>query len=178
MTMLSRRDFTLSTAALLTACAAPSDTEPQAAADGDAPAVPSGPLYFDLHIDTPLRMVSEGIGLGESLPYTHVDIPRMRQGGLHAGFFAVSTAARSQTPESAVRNALRITDVIVEEVEALSQLTCFLATTLGRRALRGSAGRQDRRILLGVEGGHMIDSSLGGAAAALPARSAVSGPDP
>ncbi len=157
MTMLSRRDFTLSTAALLTACAAPSDTEPQAAADGDAPAVPSGPLYFDLHIDTPLRMVSEGIGLGESLPYTHVDIPRMRQGGLHAGFFAVSTPARSQTPESAVRNALRITDVIVEEVDR-HPADLFLAT----RADEALQAQRDGTIavFLGIEGGHMIDSSL------------------
>tara|TARA_B100001123_G_scaffold407112_2_gene499048 strand:+ start:22415 stop:23581 length:1167 start_codon:yes stop_codon:yes gene_type:complete len=114
-------------------------------------------LYVDLHVDTPGRLLNEGLNLSESLPYTHVDIPKMRQGGLTGGFFAVSTPARSQTPLSAVKNALRITDVIVEEV-ARHPNDLFLASTSGdvRRA-----SREDRvAILIGIEGGHMIDSSL------------------
>ena len=83
--MLSRREWGLSTAALLAAWSGPSEADGETTSAEQAQ--PDGPLYFDLHIDTPGRMVSEGIGLGESLEYTHVDIPRMRQGGLHAGFF-------------------------------------------------------------------------------------------
>ena len=75
------------------------------------------PLYFDLHIDTPSRMVSEGLNLGESYPYTCVDIPKMKQGGLNAGFFAVFAPARTITPLEAVKQGLRIIDVIVEEVK-------------------------------------------------------------
>lgn len=117
----------------------------------------SAPLYFDMHIDTPSRMVSEGLHLADSLPYTCVDIPKMREGGLTAGFFAVFAPARNITPAEAVKQALRITDVIVEEVRRNPKdLMLALSSTDVLRAQReGKIG-----ILLGVEGGHMIDSSL------------------
>lgn len=153
--MLTRREWGLSAATLLAACGAP--PQPEAEPEGASAPVPMGPLYFDLHIDTPGRMVSEGLDLAESREYTHVDIPKMRQGGLNAGFFAVSTPARSQTPLSAVKNAMLITDVIVEEVKRHPN-DLFLATTSDDvlRAQRdGSIA-----IFIGIEGGHMIDSSL------------------
>ena len=153
--MLTRREWGLSAAALLAACAAP--PEPEAEPEAGSVPVPTGPLYFDLHIDTPGRMVSEGLDLAESFEYTHVDIPKMRQGGLNAGFFAVSTPARSQTPLSAVKNAMFITDVIVEEVERHPN-DLFLATTSDDvlRAQRDGTVA----VFIGIEGGHMIDSSL------------------
>ena len=115
------------------------------------------PFYIDLHIDTPARILTERLDLAESLEYTHVDIPKMRQGGLTAGFFAVSTSARAQTPLSAVKNALRLIDVVVEEVSRHPH-DLFLATTatdVDRAQREDTIG-----IFLGVEGGHMIDSSL------------------
>lgn len=141
-------------AALTAACAAPASPEPDTEV---APVEPSGPLYFDLHIDTPARLLNEDLDLAESLDYTHVDIPKMRQGGFNAGFFAVSTSARTQTPVSAVKNALRLIDVTVTEVERHPG-DLLLATTTDDvlRARRDGT----MAILLGIEGGHMIDSSL------------------
>ncbi|MCC6538160.1 MAG: membrane dipeptidase [Bryobacterales bacterium] len=121
------------------------------------PPPPAAPLYFDMHIDTPSRMVSEGLRLGDSHWYTCVDIPKMRHGGLHAGFFAVFAPARSMTPTEAVKQGLHIIDVIVEEVRRYPR-DLFLATTsadVPRAQREGRIG-----IFLGVEGGHMIDSSL------------------
>ena len=150
--MLTRRELGLSAAALLTACSSPSEEAAEA-----EPAPPSGPLYFDLHIGTPSRMLSEGLSLGESTSYSCVDIPKMRQGGLNAGFFAVFSSARNKTPLESVKQALEITDLIVEEVSRYPD-DLFLATT-SDDVLR--AQREDKiGILLGVEGGHMIDSSL------------------
>ncbi len=117
----------------------------------------AAPLYFDMHIDTPSRMVAEGLSLAESHWYTCVDIPKMKQGGLNAGFFAVFAPARSVTPVEAVKQALKIIDVIVEEVNRHPG-DLFLATTSAdvlRAKREGKIG-----ILLGVEGGHMIDSSI------------------
>ncbi|MFN7924858.1 MAG: dipeptidase [Bryobacteraceae bacterium] len=139
--MLSRRDWVATALGASSALAQRADA----------------PLYFDMHIDTPSRMVSEGLRLGESHHYTCVDIPKMRQGGLNAGFFAVFAPARSMTPVEAVKQALRIIDVIVEEVKRYPN-DLFLATTPAdvlRSRREGKIG-----ILLGVEGGHMIDSSL------------------
>ena len=148
--MLTRRELGMSAAALLGACARAPDTSPE-------PNAPSGPLYLDLHIDTPSRMLSEGLNLAESPPYSQVDIPKMRQGGLHAGFFAVFSSARNKTPLESVKDALTITDLIVEEVKRHPN-DLFLATS-SDDVLR--AHREARiGVLLGVEGGHMIDSSV------------------
>lgn len=75
-------------------------------------------------------MVSEGLNLGESHPYTSVDIPKMKQGGLNAGFFAVFAPARSTTPLEAVKQALKITGIIVEEVKRHPK-DLFLAVSSG-----------------------------------------------
>ena len=148
--MLTRREWGVSAAALLGACAAPRDPSPE-------PEAPAGPLYVDLHIDTPSRILNEGLDLAESREYTHVDIPKMRKGGLHAGFFAVSTSARSQTPLEAVKQALRIIDTIVEEVRR-HPAELFIGTTADDVASARSGGKI--AVFIGVEGGHMIDSSL------------------
>ena len=148
--MLTRREWGVSAAALLGACAAPREPSPE-------PEAPAGPLYVDLHIDTPSRILNEGLDLAESREYTHVDIPKMRKGGLHAGFFAVSTSARSQTPLEAVKQALRIIDTIVEEVRR-HPAELFMGTTADDVASARSGGKI--AVFMGVEGGHMIDSSL------------------
>ena len=149
--MLTRREWGISTAAVVgAACAAAPETEPE-------PEASAGPLYFDLHIDTPGRMVREGLDLAETYWWTSVDIPKMKQGGLNAGFFAVFSSARNKTPLESVKDALKITDAIVEEV-ARHPGDLFIATT-SDDVLR--AQREGKvAILLGVEGGHMIDSSL------------------
>jgi membrane dipeptidase len=148
--MLTRRQWGTAAAALLGSRAAsaesPSDSKPA-----------TGPLYFDLHIDTPSRLLTEGLNLAESHWYTCVDIPKMKQGGLNAGFFAVSTPARGVAPVEAVEQALKITDVIVEEVKRHPG-DLFLALT-SNDVLRAQRERKIG-ILLGVEGGHMIDSSI------------------
>src|SRR5262249_8177869 len=141
--MLTRREWGTTAAAFLGSCA----IAPEAPSE---PAPAAGALYFDMHIDTPSRMVSEGLNLAESHPYTCVDIPKMKQGGLNAGFFAVFAPARTITPVEAVKQALKITDIIVEEVKRHPN-DLFLATT-SDDVLR--AKRENKiGILLGVEGG-------------------------
>ena len=147
--MLTRRQWGAAALAGLRAGApaSPAETKPGA----------GRPLYFDLHIDTPSRLVSEGLNLAESHYYTCVDIPKMKQGGLNAGFFAVFAPARNVTPLESVKQALKIIDVIVQEVNR-HPAELFLATTADdvlRARREGKIG-----ILLGVEGGHMIDSSM------------------
>lgn len=150
-TMLSRRDFGALAVTGLNACSTASEqpVEESVAA--------AGPLYLDLHIDTPSRLVSEGLDLGASPEYSQVDIPKMRQGGLTAGFFAVFSSARNKTPLESVKDGLRITDVVVEEIKRHPD-DLFLATT-SEDVLR--AQREDKiGVFLAIEGGHMIDSSI------------------
>lgn len=145
--MVTRREWAATTAALAGLSSA-RDSSAQ---------TKSGPLYFDLHIDTPARLVSEGLNLAEASPYNCVDIPKMKQGGLNAGFFAVAAPARSMTHLEAVKQALKTIDVIVEEVKR-HPADLLLATT-SADVLR--ARRENKiGILIAIEGGHMIDSSL------------------
>ncbi len=148
--MINRRELGIATASILGGCAS-------------APDPPSGegrpalPFYFDLHIDTPSRLVSERLNLAESPEYSQVDIPKMRRGGLNAGFFAVFSSARNKQPVDSVKDALRITDLIVETVNRHpGDLLLGLSSDDALRARR--EGRV--AVFLGIEGGHMIDSSI------------------
>ncbi len=152
--MLNRREFGVASAALLASCAASEEEMPD---QGGAAAEAEGPLYFDLHIDTPSRLVAEELDIGESPEYSQVDIAKMREGGLHAGFFAVFSSARNKEPIESVKDALRITDVIVEMVNQYPD-DLFLATTAADVFRARKEGRVG--VFLGVEGGHMIDSSM------------------
>ena len=154
---LSRRDWGLAAAATTGAAALLESCRDSKSGPAAPPPTAAPPFYFDMHVDTPSRMVSEGLNLGDSLPYTCVDIPKMRAGGLHAAFFAVFAPARNITPAEAVQQGLRITGVIVEEVRRHPQdlLLAVSSSDVTRARSEGKIA-----ILLGVEGGHMIDSSL------------------
>ncbi len=130
---------------------------PEGAGAGGVTPEPAGLLYVDMHIDTPGRLVRERLDLSESHVYTHVDIPKMRQGELAAGFFAVSTPARSQEPVVSVKRGLEIADAVIREVERHPD-----ALVLARSSDDVLKARTDGKIaiLLAIEGGHMIDSSL------------------
>src|SRR5690348_13211572 len=52
------------------------------------------PIIVDGHIDTPQRMLDMKADISARLPDGHVDVPRMREGGLTAAFFSIWVDAR------------------------------------------------------------------------------------
>jgi membrane dipeptidase len=71
-------------------------------------------LVFDGHMDTPLRMVDDGVDLGVRREAGHADLPRLAEGGVDAVFLAAwidptfadgRARARAETLISAVRGA-------------------------------------------------------------------------
>jgi membrane dipeptidase len=114
-------------------------------------------VVLDLHCDTPMLIQAEGFDLGVRHDYGQVDIPRMREGGVSGVFFSIYTSAASGTPLEAVKKALEIIDAVQHEV-ARHPDDVILATTAGEILEAKAAGKI--AILMGVEGGHMIDSSL------------------
>ena len=114
-------------------------------------------VVIDLHCDTPMRIISEGFDLGQLHDYGQVDIPRMRQGGVTGVFFSIYTSATSQTPKQASKRALEIIDTVTEQV-ARHPADLVLATSADEVV----QAKQENKIaiLMGVEGGHMIDSSV------------------
>ena len=86
-----------------------------------------------------------------------VDIPRMRDGGVTAVFFSVYTSPTRNTELEAVQKALEIIDAVRRNVDLHSDDLALAVSSEEIRALRDS-GRI--AILIGIEGGHMINSSL------------------
>ena len=114
-------------------------------------------VVVDLHDDTTQMMVDEGYNLAELHDYGQVDIPRMRQGHVSGLFLSIWTDSERYTPPESIRRALDEIDTVRREV-ARHPADLALATT----AAEILAARQRGRIaiLMGVEGGHMIDSDL------------------
>jgi len=113
------------------------------------------PIILDGHIDTAQRMLDMKADISARLPDGHVDIPRMRQGGLSAAFFSIWVDAR-YGPGTAFRRALALIDAVQALVD--TQATAELATDADE--VRGAVARGHIAVLMGVEGGHAIENSL------------------
>ena len=97
------------------------------------------------------------IDIAESQPDLHTDIPRLREGMLGAQFWSVYVPASMQGKE-AVRATMEEID-IVYQMAARYPDTFQLAATADEVEAAFAAGRIAS--MLGIEGGHSIDSSLG-----------------
>jgi len=109
----------------------------------------------DGHIDTPQRMLDLKSDISTRLPDGHVDIPRMKEGGLTAAFFSIWVDAR-YGPGTAFRRAMALIDAVQALVDARPEVE--LATDADD--VREAAARGHVAALMGVEGGHAIENSL------------------
>ncbi|HET7791487.1 MAG TPA: dipeptidase [Gemmatimonadales bacterium] len=113
------------------------------------------PIVVDGHLDTPQRMLDEGVDIATRLPDGHVDLPRMREGGLSAAFFAIWVDA-TYGPGTAYARATALIDV----VSAFADGTRGAELVTGAAGVRRAAAAGRIAVLLGVEGGHAIENSL------------------
>lgn len=132
------------------------DTAPEAS-DAAARALHSRALVVDTHADTAQRMVFQGFDLAARDARGHVDIPRMREGGLDAVFFSIWVPSRVTGPE-AVKRALQQIDAVREQARR-HPADLVLAATASQ--VREAAARGRIAALMGMEGGHMLDDDLG-----------------
>src|SRR5712675_3135209 len=72
-------------------------------------------IMLDTHDDTTQRFFSKGFDLGKRNPDGHVDIPRMREGGMNAIFFSIWIDGRTMGPP-AIQKALDQIDAVRENV--------------------------------------------------------------
>lgn len=112
-------------------------------------------IVIDTHIDTPQRLLDEGLDLAKRDTDGHVDIPRMREGGLDAAFFSIWVEPKYE-PHFTAR-ALALIDAVLDAVQQNPRdLELALTAADIRRIQR--AGKI--AILMGVEGGHAIEDNL------------------
>jgi membrane dipeptidase len=88
----------------------------------------------------------------------HVDIPRWREGGVTAAFLAAYVNAAYAKSGGSAKKALEFIDLIHRLVEAHPQDLVFADSVSGIRKAK-KAGKI--AILIGIEGGHAIEDSLG-----------------
>jgi membrane dipeptidase len=112
-------------------------------------------LVFDTHIDIPNLLRSDWNFTDEHRE-DHVDLPRLRRGGLDAMFMSIYMSGTVTGPQ-AVNDALELIAAVQKLAEDLPD-EISLCTTADevRRAHR----ERKVAVLLGMEGGHMINNSL------------------
>jgi len=116
-------------------------------------------IVVDTHDDTtgPMLTGEDGFELAKRNAKGHIDIPRMREGGMDAIFFSIYIPATVIGPE-AIKRSLRLIDTVHEHARRLPN-DLLLATTAAD--VRRAAKEKKIAALMGMEGGHMIDNDLG-----------------
>ena len=116
----------------------------------------NGAIVIDTHDDTTQRLIfDKGFDIGARNKDGNIDIPRMREGGLDAIFFSIWVTGDVTGP-IAVKRALDQIDAVREAVRTHPDLV--LATTAAD--VRRAAASKKIAVLMGMEGGHMIDNDL------------------
>ncbi len=113
------------------------------------------PIIVDGHIDTPQRMLDMKADITARLTDGHIDVPRMREGGLTAAFFSIWVDAR-YARGTAFQRALDL----IGAVRALPDTNREVELATTADDVRGAAARGHIAALMGVEGGHAIENSL------------------
>jgi membrane dipeptidase len=113
------------------------------------------PIIVDGHIDTAQRMLDMKADIAARLSDGHVDVPRMREGGVTAAFFSIWVDAR-YGPGRAFRRALDL----IGAVRALVDTNPDVELATNADEVRGAAARGHIAALMGVEGGHAIENSV------------------
>jgi membrane dipeptidase len=128
---------------------------------GDDVAARARKLHFssivvDTHDDTTQRFLDGDFDLAPRNASGSIDIPRMKEGGLGAIFFSIWMPSKITGPDAVQRALIQIEDVRAQVRKHSADL--MLATTAAE--IRQARKQNKIAVLMGVEGGHMINSSL------------------
>jgi membrane dipeptidase len=125
--------------------------------DYDADSVHREMIVCDTHCDTVERILRHGVDLGARSDEGHIDIPRLREGGVDAQVFACCVI-RSDKPDGYyVKLALRMIDALHLQFGKHSE-----AIELALTADDVQSARQNGKIaaIIAIEGGQAIEDDL------------------
>jgi membrane dipeptidase len=113
-------------------------------------------IVIDTHADTTQRLLDGKFNIADRHPDGHIDIPRMREGGLNAQFFSIWMSGKIVGPV-AVQKSLDQIDAVRTMVRTHPN-DLMLAVTADD--VRRAHEQGKIAILMGMEGGHMIANDL------------------
>jgi membrane dipeptidase len=157
---------------LASGLAAPAGQEKAAAAKGrgvvvlsdEARRIHADALVIDGHNDLPWRLRDKGdpfapiLDITKPNPKLHTDIPRLRKGNLGAQFWSAYVPAELMRQKTAVKVTMEQIDLIHRMVKKYPE-TFEMAPTADDIVRIHKQGKIAS--MIGVEGGHSIDNSLG-----------------
>jgi membrane dipeptidase len=116
-------------------------------------------IVVDTHNDITSPMTDEGFDLGarDKSGKTQTDIPRMKEGGLDAEFFAIYVAAKYAKEGGSARRAMDMINDVYEQTRRHPE-SLEMAFTSGDIRRIHKNGKISA--LMGIEGGHAIEDSL------------------
>src|ERR1700678_974067 len=113
-------------------------------------------IVVDTHDDTTQRLLDPKFDFGARHTDGSVDIPRMREGGMDAIFFSIWIPGTVTGPAAVQRALAQI--AAVRETVARHPNDLVLCGTA--EEVRKAAAAKKIAVLMGVEGGHMINNGL------------------
>jgi membrane dipeptidase len=113
-------------------------------------------IVVDTHDDTTQRFLNADFDIGVRNASGSIDVPRMREGGLGAIFFSIWIPSKITGPEAVNRAQVQI-DAVREQVRKHPNNLVLAATAA---EIREARKKGKIAALMGVEGGHMINSDL------------------
>ena len=114
-------------------------------------------IVFDGHCDTILEIMNHKRTLEKKSPTGHLDIPRMKEGGVNVQFFAVFIEDIYK-PDRSLKRTLQLIDCFYREMEK-NQDEISLVTNYNQINEANSAGKI--AAILSVEGGEALEGDLG-----------------
>jgi membrane dipeptidase len=131
--------------------------QPATVTDEQVRKIHAAVLLIDTHNDVTGETIG-GLDIGPRRDKGHTDIPRLKEGGVGAVFFAAYVSTRYIAGNRAAHRALEMIDTIRHDIVGRHPQTFDLATT----ADDIEAARKRGRIaaLIGIEGGHAMEGSL------------------
>ncbi len=115
-------------------------------------------IVVDTHIDTPDVLAEKPADLSVRGATPHFDIPRAREGGLGAAFFSIYVSSAHAESGTAAGRALELIDLVRRVVREHPRDLVLATSTAEIRKARKSG---KIAILMGLEGGHALEGSIG-----------------
>src|ERR1700684_1939286 len=113
-------------------------------------------LVLDTHADTPQRLFFDQFDLAKRDAEGCVDIPRLREGGVGAIFFALWVPVEITGAAATVRAR----DLLAATLKQIEIHDGALALCASSKDVRAARAEKKIAVMLGIEGGHAIDNDI------------------